>query len=60
MALAGSSFAVAAAESVGADVVEPATEEGAFEEGDVGRLGLGMLGALPLPWTAGILMVEMR
>jgi len=65
MALAGSSFAVAAADSVGAaDVVEPATEEGgleegAFEEGDVGRLGLAMLGALPLPWIAGILVVEM-
>ena len=55
MALAGSSFAVAAADSVGA--AEPATE-GAFEDGDVvGRLGLAMLGVLPLPWIAGILVV---
>ena len=55
IALAGSSFATTAADSVGA--AEPATE-GAFEEGAVGgRLGLAMFGALPFPWTGGILIV---
>jgi len=61
IALAGSSLATAVADSVGA--AEPATEgafEGAFEEGVVGRLGFAMFGALPLPWTGGILMVEYR
>jgi hypothetical protein len=61
IALAGSSLATTAADSVGA--VEPATEgafepatEGAFEEGAVGgRLGLAMFGALPVPWTGGML-----
>ena len=60
IALAGLSFAVAAADSVGS--AEPATEEGAFEEGAVvvGRLGFAMFGVLPLPWTGGILVVEMK
>jgi hypothetical protein len=52
IALAGSSFATTAADSVGA--VEPATE-GAFEDGAVGgRFGLAMFGALPVPWTGGM------
>ena len=64
IALAGLSFAVVAADSVGS--AEPATEEGGLEEGDlgegavvvvVGRLGFAVFGVLPLPWTGGILMV---
>lgn len=64
IAFAGSSFATAAAVSVGA--AEPATEgafgEDAFGEdafGEVvGRLGFAMFGALPDPWTGGMLMVK--
>lgn len=59
IAFTGSSFATAAAVSVGA--AEPATE-GAFGEdafGEVvGRLGFAMFGALPDPWTGGMLMVK--
>lgn len=53
MALTGSSFAMAAGDSEAA--AEPATDEAL--EGAVGMLGLAMLGALPVPWTAGILTV---
>lgn len=51
IALTGSSFAMAAGDSECA--ADPATDE-AFE-GAVGMLGLAMLGALPVPWTGGIL-----
>jgi hypothetical protein len=57
MALTGSSFAMVAGDSEGA--AEPATD-GALDgvlEGVVGMLGLAMLGALPVPWTGGILIV---
>ena len=50
IALTGSSFAMAAGDSEGA--AEPATDEAL--EGAVGKLGLAMLGALPVFWTAGI------
>jgi hypothetical protein len=56
MALTGSSFAMVAGDSEGA--AEPATDgalDGALE-GVVGMLGLAMLGALPVPWTGGILI----
>lgn len=43
---------MAAGDSEGA--AEPATEEAL--EGAVGMLGLAMLGALPVPWTGGILV----
>jgi len=51
MALTGSSFAMAAGDSEA--VAEAATDEAL--EGAVGMLGLAMLGALPVPWTGGIL-----
>jgi len=54
IALTGSSFAIAVGDSVGA--AEPATDD-ALVAGGVGMLGLAMLGALPVPWTGGILMV---
>lgn len=52
IALTGSSLATAAADSVGA--AEPATD-GALEV--EGMLGLAMLGALPVPWTGGIVIM---
>lgn len=51
MALTGSSFAMAAGDSEAA--TEPTTDDAL--EGAVGMLGLAMLGALPEPWTGGIL-----
>jgi len=44
---------MAAGDSEGA--AEPATDDAL--EGAVGMLGLAMLGALPVPWTGGILIV---
>jgi hypothetical protein len=52
IALTGSSFAIAAGDSEAA--TEPATDD-ALEA--VGMLGFAMLGALPVPWTGGILIV---
>lgn len=54
IALAGSSFATAAADSVGA--ADPAAE-GALELEADGMFGFAMLGALPVPWTGGMLIV---
>lgn len=54
IALTGSSFAIAAGDSEAA--TEPTTDD-ALEAGAVGMLGFAMLGALPVPWTGGILIV---